>query len=138
MAGYIATKLCPHRLLHTLNLPQLCGLLICASYIIGTVIFVEPDFSKYQAASESIMNILRQYDPNLAPHSLDECYMNLVGLLPFFLFMWPYILRCEFIYSPLLKTMYCRDHNLSAAEATSLMRQHVLKDTGLTVSAGIG
>ncbi|PLW09561.1 hypothetical protein PCANC_21261 [Puccinia coronata f. sp. avenae] len=88
MAGYIATKLCPH------------------------LIFVEPDFSKYQAASESIMNILRQYDPNLAPHSLDECYMNL--------------------------TMYCRDHNLSAAEATSLMRQHVLKDTGLTVSAGIG
>ncbi|KAI9606995.1 hypothetical protein KEM48_001665 [Puccinia striiformis f. sp. tritici PST-130] len=89
MAGYIASKLCPH------------------------LIFVEPDFKKYQAASDSIMNILRQYDPNLAPNSLDECYMNLV---------------------------YCllRDHNLSAGEATSLMRQHVLKDTGLTVSAGIG
>ncbi|KAH9466134.1 hypothetical protein Pst134EB_001200 [Puccinia striiformis f. sp. tritici] len=88
MAGYIASKLCPH------------------------LIFVEPDFKKYQAASDSIMNILRQYDPNLAPNSLDECYMNL--------------------------TVYCRDHNLSAGEATSLMRQHVLKDTGLTVSAGIG
>ncbi|WAQ81682.1 hypothetical protein PtA15_1A1024 [Puccinia triticina] len=88
MAGYIATKLCPH------------------------LIFVEPDFKKYNAASESIMNILRQYDPNLAPNSLDECYMNL--------------------------TVYCRDHQLSAAEAASRMRQHVLKDTGLTVSAGIG
>ncbi|KAA1088298.1 hypothetical protein PGTUg99_008362 [Puccinia graminis f. sp. tritici] len=88
MAGYIATKLCPH------------------------LIFVEPDFKKYNAASDSIMKILRQYDPNLAPNSLDECFMNL--------------------------TAYCRDHDLSAAEATSRMRQHVLKDTGLTVSAGIG
>ncbi|KNZ63185.1 hypothetical protein VP01_1176g2 [Puccinia sorghi] len=88
MAGYIALKLCPH------------------------LIFVEPDHNKYQAASDAIMNILRQYDPNLAPNSLDECFMNL--------------------------TAYCRDHNLSAAEATSQMRQHVLKDTGLTVSAGIG
>jgi nucleotidyltransferase/DNA polymerase involved in DNA repair len=50
------------------------------------VIFVEPDFKKYNAASDSIMKILRQYDPNLAPNSLDECFMNLVRLEPILLF----------------------------------------------------
>lgn len=88
MAGYIATKLCPH------------------------LIFVEPDFTKYQAASKSIMDILRHYDPNLSPASLDECFLNI--------------------------TSYCREHNLSPNEATLRMREHVFNQTGLTVSAGIG
>ncbi|MBW0485340.1 hypothetical protein O181_025055 [Austropuccinia psidii MF-1] len=88
MAGHIAVKLCPH------------------------LKFVEPDFAKYQDASDSIMEILRRYDPNLAPMSLDECFMNL--------------------------TTYCHQRNLSAVDVVASMRQEILEGTGLSVSAGIG
>jgi nucleotidyltransferase/DNA polymerase involved in DNA repair len=47
MAGFVAKKLCPH------------------------LIFVDGHFKRYSECSRQIMDILRRYDANMAPASLD-------------------------------------------------------------------
>lgn len=107
MPGYIAKKLCPH------------------------LIFVKPDFTKYSQASKKVMDILARYgnnelccsstlpdgsslstDPNFAPASLDEAYMNM--------------------------TAFVKKSSMTAEVAISQMRAEVKQETGLTVSAGCG
>lgn len=88
MPGYIAKKLCPE------------------------LIFVKPDFKKYSAASSKVMNVLARYDPEFAPASLDEAYMNL--------------------------TAFVKRSGMTAEDAIRQMREEVKAETGLTVSAGCG
>ncbi|KAH8923618.1 DNA/RNA polymerase [Atractiella rhizophila] len=52
MAGYIAGKLCPG------------------------ILMVKPDFKRYSEASKKVMDVLATFDPNYAPASLDEAYLN--------------------------------------------------------------
>ncbi|KAM0747038.1 DNA/RNA polymerase [Meredithblackwellia eburnea MCA 4105] len=72
--------------------------------------FVNLDFSLYSRISKQIMEILGQYGP-IAPASLDEAYCSL--------------------------TDYCKTHNLTPEEAAQRMRDHVKRETGCTVSAGV-
>ncbi|KAM0791793.1 hypothetical protein ACM66B_004056 [Microbotryomycetes sp. NB124-2] len=74
------------------------------------LIFVKPDFSLYTSASKAIMNILRQYG-ELSPASLDEAYISL--------------------------TDYCKREKCTPAQAAERIRSQVLKETRLTVSAGV-
>lgn len=53
MPGYIALKLCPHLKIIPLH------------------------FDKYRAASNKVRAIFAKYDPDFAPMSLDEAYLNL-------------------------------------------------------------
>lgn len=88
MPGYIAKKLCPH------------------------LIFVKPDFTKYTAASNKVMNIIARYDPGYAAASLDEAYMNM--------------------------TPFIKKTGMTPAAAVQQMREEIKAETGLTVSAGCG
>lgn len=53
MPGFIGKKLCPD------------------------LIIVPPNFDKYKQASNIIRNVLKDYDPNFLPMSLDEAYLDL-------------------------------------------------------------
>lgn len=88
MAGFIAKKLCPK------------------------LKFVKPDFRKYSEASKRMMDVLRRWDPNMAPASLDEAYLNI--------------------------TEYLKNTGKSADEAVAEMRAAVKAETGLTISCGAG
>ncbi|WP_370470102.1 DNA polymerase IV [Snodgrassella alvi] len=73
-------------------------------------IYIPPDFNKYRAVSSQIHNIFRRYTDQIEPLSLDEAYLDVTdykGRLP-----------------------YARD---IARE----IRASILKETGLTASAGI-
>lgn len=54
LKGFIAKKLCPH------------------------LIFVRSRFSRYMELSNNVMEVLRRYDPNMAPAGCDECYLKCV------------------------------------------------------------
>lgn len=56
MPGYIALKLCPHLKIIPLH------------------------FDKYRAASKKVRAIFAKYDPDFAPMSLDEAYLNLTNV----------------------------------------------------------
>ncbi|KAI9323231.1 hypothetical protein BX666DRAFT_1884537 [Dichotomocladium elegans] len=88
MPGYIAMKLCP----------QL------------RIIPLHP--AKYQEASDKVRAIFAKYDPDFAPMSLDEAYLNL--------------------------TDYLKTTDLSPPELVKLIRKEIFEATGLTASAGIG
>ncbi|TFK54490.1 DNA/RNA polymerase [Heliocybe sulcata] len=87
MPGFIAKKLCPD------------------------LIFVDIHFKRYSEMSAVIMDIFKQYDPNMYPAGCDEGYLNI--------------------------TEYCRAHSLSADICVQEMRARVHRETDLTVSAGI-
>ena len=53
MPGFIGKKLCPQ------------------------LVFVKSHFEKYTVVAEQIRSIIREYDPDLTSHSLDEVYMDL-------------------------------------------------------------
>lgn len=53
MPGFIAKKLCPH------------------------LVFVEPNFEKYEKVSNQVRQIIAEYDPNYQSFSLDEMYLDL-------------------------------------------------------------
>lgn len=87
MAGFVAKKLCPE------------------------LIFVKINFSRYSEMSKKVMDVFRQYDPNMAPAGCDEGYLNI--------------------------TQHCQDNGLTPDECVEQMREVVFKKTSLTVSAGI-
>ncbi|KAK9459505.1 uncharacterized protein V1516DRAFT_680087 [Lipomyces oligophaga] len=70
------------------------------------------NFPKYIEKSNQIKKILREYDSNLCAMTLDEAYMNI--------------------------TKYCEDSNKSRSEIINNMRNRIFRETGVTVSAGIG
>ncbi len=85
--GYIARKLCPQ------------------------LVLVKPNFEKYVAASKSVRRVLERYDPNFAPMSLDEAYLDI--------------------------TPYMKVHAMSPDQVAESLRNDILRETGLTASAGI-
>lgn len=56
MPGFIAKKLCPH------------------------LVFISPNFHKYQTVSEIIKAIVKEYDANFRSMSLDEVYVDLTDV----------------------------------------------------------
>ena len=88
MPGFIAKKLCPD------------------------LVIVPPDMESYAREAEKIRAVFRAYDPNFAPMSLDEAYMDLTDYL---------------------------DHHpdQSAAAVVEEMRGKIVEATRLTASAGI-
>ena len=55
MPGFIAKKLCPH------------------------LVFIGHESSKYKEASGIVKNIMLEYDPHLASHSLDEFFLDITA-----------------------------------------------------------
>ncbi|KAH9416119.1 hypothetical protein DERP_000616 [Dermatophagoides pteronyssinus] len=109
MAGFIAKKLCPQLKL------------------------IKPNFKNYSKESESVMNVIREYDPNLRTFSLDEVYIDLTG------YVFENYSRKNNI--P-LEELYCLDELTDQIwQFTSLVvdeiRSKVFKETQLTISAGI-
>jgi DNA polymerase kappa len=41
------------------------------------LIFVPPNFAKYEVAAEQARAIFREYDPQMSSYSLDEAYLDL-------------------------------------------------------------
>ncbi|KAH8923621.1 DNA/RNA polymerase [Atractiella rhizophila] len=87
MAGYIAEKLCPG------------------------ILMVKPDFKRYSEASKKVMDVLATFDPNYAPASLDEAYLNV--------------------------TSYIKENSLTPEEVGVRIREKVKEISGLTVSCGV-
>lgn len=87
MAEFVARALCPH--LHV----------------------VPAHMDRYRAASEAVMRVLRRYDPDLVPRSLDEAYLDVTPVLE-------------------------RD-GIDAEALVAQLRADVECATGLTVSVGI-
>ncbi|KAI0049981.1 DNA/RNA polymerase [Auriscalpium vulgare] len=75
------------------------------------LVIVPIHMSRYSELSKTIMIIFREYDPNMLSASVDEAYMNI--------------------------TQYCQDHGLDPDECVQTMRQRVVDETKLTVSAGL-
>lgn len=46
------------------------------------LVVVEPDFAWYTECSKAFMNICRRYSPALEKFSIDECYLDMTGLIP--------------------------------------------------------
>lgn len=91
MPGFIAKQLCP------------------------ALIFVEPHFDKYEAASKDVFEVLRQYDAHTRMMSLDEAKLDLTAYLA------------------------AAGKNLDDVEQiVQEIRERVLSKTGLTCSGGIG
>ncbi|KAI8150340.1 hypothetical protein BJV82DRAFT_548937 [Fennellomyces sp. T-0311] len=87
MPGFIGIKLCPQLKIIPLH------------------------FDKYRAASSKVRAIFMKYDPNFAPMSLDEAYLNL--------------------------TNYMTEHNMTAPAVVQQIRDEIFQDTQLTASAGV-
>ncbi|KAF9793195.1 hypothetical protein BJ322DRAFT_997410 [Thelephora terrestris] len=87
MPGFIAKKLCPD------------------------LIMVNHHFDQYMDVSRKIMDIFREYDPNMFTAGCDEGYLNV--------------------------TEYCRTHDVDVAQCVQKMRDRVREEMDLTVSAGI-
>ncbi|KDN48511.1 DNA/RNA polymerase [Tilletiaria anomala UBC 951] len=87
MATFVARALCPH------------------------LIVVKNNMGDYVAASRQIMDVLLNYDENLAQASLDEAYMDVTG--------------------------YVEQHETTVEQVVEQIRGEVQDKTGLTVSIGI-
>src|SRR5690606_2270336 len=86
MSGVLAAKLCPD------------------------LIFVRPDFEKYQRVSKQIRKIFFEYTDLVEPLSLDEAYLDVTEN---------------------------KKRNPSASLIAQEIRQKIFEKTGLTASAGI-
>ncbi|CAI5505137.1 unnamed protein product [Closterium sp. Naga37s-1] len=87
MPGFIARKLCPE------------------------LVFVPPDFTKYQHYSNLTHEVFRQYDPHFVARSLDEAYLDITGV--------------------------CEERGMTPAQVAEELRHKVHAHTGLTCSAGV-
>ena len=43
------------------------------------LILVPPNYNLYQASSDALMDILRQYSPDVEQYSIDEAYLDMTG-----------------------------------------------------------
>jgi len=103
--GFIAKKLCPE------------------------LIMVDHHFNHYIDVSGKIMNIFREYDPNMSAAGCDEGYLKCVRM--------PTIILIELTVGGHSITEYCRTNNMDVAECVQQMRDRVREEMNLTVSAGI-
>jgi DNA polymerase kappa len=113
MPGFVAKKLCPQ--LH----------------------IVRPRMEVYREESSKVAQVIREYDPNFVPHSLDECSIDLADYLLKKCEQsngtWSYCARRNADYDWILEPEVWRQ----AEEAVNEMRQKVLDRTQLSCSAGI-
>jgi len=86
-------------------MPMARALRLCPELLV-----VRPDFPRYRAASQKVMEILRSCTPLVEPLSLDEAYLDVTHNL------WG---------EPL------------ASEVAKLLKKRIFEDTGLTASAGV-
>ena len=93
MPGFIAKKLCPN------------------------LVIVPGNMEKYAAVSEVVRGVFREYDPNFAPMSLDEAYLDITELLS--------------------RHQEEKDSHESAWSIVNEMRSKIHERTQLTASAGI-
>ena len=89
MPGFIAKKLCPE------------------------LVIVPSNMEKYAEVAEIIREVFKEYDPNFAPMSLDEAYLDITNKLG------------------------DDDTNVTAWDMVNEMRGKICERTGLTASAGI-
>merc|ERR1740137_65471 len=89
MPGFIGKKLCP-------------GLVI-----------VPTNMEKYAEVAEIVRGVFKEYDPNFAPMSLDEAYLDITHMLE------------------------SNDSQVTAWSLVNEMRGKICERTGLTASAGI-
>ncbi|TVU46154.1 hypothetical protein EJB05_05672, partial [Eragrostis curvula] len=87
MPGFIGCKLCP-------------GL-----------VFVPPNFERYNHYSELTREVFRRYDPNFIATSLDEAYLNITNV--------------------------CSERGITGEEVATELRAAIHHETGLTCSAGV-
>uniref|UniRef100_A0A383WPR7 DNA polymerase kappa n=1 Tax=Tetradesmus obliquus TaxID=3088 RepID=A0A383WPR7_TETOB len=87
MPGFIARKLCPQ------------------------LVFVKPDFRKYEAASAATREVFKLYDPHFVAGSLDEAYLDV--------------------------TDYCAAHSMTGEQVAAALRAGVEAATRLTCSVGV-
>ena len=92
MPGFIAKKLCPE------------------------LVIVPGNMEKYAKVSEVVRGVFREYDPNFAPMSLDEAYLDLTDILA---------------------ERRAEDSSVTAWSLVSEMRSKIEERTQLTASAGI-
>ena len=93
MPGFIAKKLCPD------------------------LVIVPVNMEKYAAVSEVVRGVFREYDPNFAPMSLDEAYLDFTELLS--------------------KHQEDGEKEVTAWSLVNEMRSKIQERTQLTASAGI-
>ena len=86
-------------------MPMARALRLCPELLV-----VRPDFARYRAASQKVMEILRSCTPLVEPLSLDEAYLDVTHNL------WG---------EPL------------ASEVAKLLKKRIFEETGLTASAGV-
>ncbi|KAF5827726.1 hypothetical protein DUNSADRAFT_170 [Dunaliella salina] len=87
MPGFIGRRLCPQ------------------------LVFVKPNFERYQAASEVTRAVFRRYDPHFEAGSLDEAFLDV--------------------------THFCRRTGVSGAQVAARVRHEVQSEAGVTCSCGI-
>ncbi|KAI9259622.1 hypothetical protein BDA99DRAFT_538582 [Phascolomyces articulosus] len=87
-------------------MPGFIGLKLCPQLKI-----VKPHYEKYREISNKVRKVFIKYDPNFAPMSLDEAYLNL--------------------------TNYMDEHNMTAPEVVQKIRDEIFQGTQLTASAGV-
>ncbi|TFY79901.1 hypothetical protein EWM64_g4108 [Hericium alpestre] len=75
------------------------------------LILIPINMGKYSEMSKRVMSVFRQYDPEMLAASVDEGYLNI--------------------------TSYCQEHDIGPDECVQKMRQQIVDETWLTVSAGI-
>ena len=92
MPGFIAKKLCPN------------------------LVIVPGNKEKYAAVSEVVRGVFEEYDPNFAPLSLDEAYLDLTDLL---------------------SDLFSKEIQKTAWSLVEEMRQKIFERTRLTASAGM-
>ena len=92
MPGFIAKKLCPN------------------------LVIVPGNMEKYAAVSEVVRGVFEEYDPNFAPLSLDEAYLDLTDLL---------------------SDLFSKEIQKTAWSLVEEMRQKIFERTRLTASAGM-
>lgn len=86
MATFVAQALCPH------------------------LRVVPAHFDEYRRYSDAVMAVLRRYDANLYPRSLDEAYLDVTG--------------------------YCAEHEMHVEDVVAELRREVQAATDLTISVG--
>lgn len=113
MPGFVAKKLCPQ------------------------LRIVRPRMNAYREESNKIADVIRQYDANFVPHSLDESSIDLSAHLMARCEQssgdWVYCARRTSNYEWILDAEVWRQ----AEEAVNEIRRKVFERTGLTCSAGI-
>ncbi|WFD36551.1 DNA-directed DNA polymerase [Malassezia cuniculi] len=75
------------------------------------LIVLDGRYDVYQQYSKTIMDVLRKYDDNIYPRSLDEAFVDV--------------------------TDYCERHQVDVDDVVTELRKRVTDATGLTVSVGI-